>query len=188
MKLLKHFSIYGKANSYLLGPEAGGNAVVIDPSIMDIHMLNMIENNNFYVRHIFLTHRHPSHFAGLKTLLKVYNARIYSFHHKVGSFPSTALRHGDVITLENGISIEVIHIEGHSEDSLVFKIRDMVFTGDVITAGLMGDASSNNTAHILVEHIKNRLLSLDGDCKVFPGHGPPSILSSEKKVFLLNAH
>ena len=126
MRLLKHFSMYGKANSYIIGPENGGDAILIDPAIMDIHMLELIENNNYYIKYILITHTHPNHINALRTIKKIYEAEIYSFYSHVGGFESTSLVDNETITL-SGIEIKIRHIPGHSTDSLIYIIDSNVF-------------------------------------------------------------
>lgn len=186
MKLLKHFSMYGKANSYIIGPEGGGDAIIIDPAIMDIHMLDLIEKNNFYIKYILITHSHVHHFSALKTIKKIYDAEIYSFYSHIGDFETNSLVDGEKLTLSN-IDIEVIHVPGHSSDSLVYKIGSLLFVGDVITAGLLGKTESKFEEEILIDSIEEKLLTLEDHAIVMPGHGPPSILNTEKKMFNLYA-
>ena len=186
MKILKHFSMFGKANSYLIGPENGGEAILIDPAVMDIHMLDMIEKNNYYVKNILITHTHEHHYEAINTIKKIYEADIYSFYPHIGQHESIPLVNGDKITL-SGIEIEIIHIPGHSTDSLVYKIGSWLFVGDVITAGLLGSTESKFEEEMLKHKIESKLLTLDDNSIVFPGHGPPSILYTEKKMFNLYA-
>ncbi len=186
MKLLKHFSMFGKANSYIIGPEGGGDAIIIDPAIMDIHMLDLIEKNNFYIKYILVTHTHEHHYNALKTIKKIYDADIYSFYSHVGEFSSNSLVDGEKVTLSN-IDIEIFHIPGHSSDSLVYKIGSWLFVGDVITAGLLGKTETKFEEEILIDSIEEKLLTLEDHAIVLPGHGPPSILHTEKKMFNLYA-
>lgn len=186
MKILKHFSMYGKANSYIIGPDKGGDAILIDPAIMDIHMLDLIEKNNYYIKYIFVTHAHSHHFEALRTIKKIYDAKLFSFYSHIGDFESNSLVDGEKLTL-SGIEIEVIHIPGHSSDSLVYKIGSTIFVGDVITAGLLGRTESKFEEEILIDAIEEKLLVLEDHAIVFPGHGPPSILKTEKKMFNLYA-
>ncbi|QEN05788.1 MBL fold metallo-hydrolase [Thiospirochaeta perfilievii] len=186
MKLLKHFSMFGKANTYIVGPDNGGDAILIDPAIMDIHMLELIENNNFYVKHILITHAHKHHFAALKTIKKIYNAEIYSYYSHIGDFESNSLVDGEVLILSD-LEVKVLHVPGHSSDSLIYQIGNYLFVGDVITAGLLGKTDSKFEEEILIDSIETKLLTLDDHSLVFPGHGPPSILISEKKMFNLYA-
>ena len=76
MKFFSYFSVTGFSNSYIIGPDEGGNAILIDPGIFDVPLLNLIEDNKLYVKYILLTHSHESHISGLKTLLKVYDPKI----------------------------------------------------------------------------------------------------------------
>lgn len=186
MKLLKHFSMFGKANSYIVGAESGGDAILIDPAIMDIHMLNLIEDNNFYIKHILITHTHSHHLDGLRTLLKIYDAKLYSYYSNIGEFKSNSIVHGEKLEL-SGFEVDVLHIPGHSPDSLVFKINNFLFVGDVISSGLIGRTNSKLEEEILIDGIEEKLLVLEDHALVFPGHGPPSILETEKKMFNLYA-
>ena len=36
MKIYTHFSFLGFSNSYLVGPHGGGEAILIDPGVMDL--------------------------------------------------------------------------------------------------------------------------------------------------------
>lgn len=184
MKLLKHFSMFGKANSYIIGPDNGGDAILIDPAIMDIHMLNLIENNNYYIKHILITHAHANHTQALRTIKKIYDATIYSYHHKIGKFPSTKLLDNQRITL-SGIDVEVKNIPGHSTDSLIYIIDSKVFVGDVLSSGLLGSTSNKYEEELLIDGVESKILTLDDNILVLPGHGPPSIIGTEKKMFNL---
>jgi len=57
----------------------------------------------------------------------------------------------------------------------------MLFTGDVLTAGLVGSTASAYGAATQMNNLRSRLLSLPGDYIVLPGHGPPSTLEAERR-------
>jgi glyoxylase-like metal-dependent hydrolase (beta-lactamase superfamily II) len=63
----------------------------------------------------------------------------------------------------------------------VYLIDTMLFTGDVLTAGLVGSTASAYGAATQMNKLRSRLLSLPGDYLVFPGHGPPSTLEAERR-------
>jgi len=184
MKLLKHYSMFAKANSYIIGQELGGDAILVDPAIMDIHMLNLIEDNNFYIKHILITHNHEHHVEALKTILKIYEADVYSYYRLLETDNAKTLAGGEKITL-SGFNINVFHIPGHSTDSLVYKIGDFLFVGDVLSAGLCGRCDTKVEEEILLDGIESKLLTLEDNCIVLPGHGPPSLLETEKKMINL---
>ncbi|MFP4490955.1 MAG: MBL fold metallo-hydrolase, partial [Spirochaetaceae bacterium] len=125
MKLFFHFALIGFANTYLVGPDDGGDALLIDPGTMDAELLTLIEQNNYYIRHVLVTHAHSSHVKGITTLSKIYDARIYANAFNVESRNVTVLKDGDRITC-NGIEVEVLEVPGHSSDSLVYHIKGML--------------------------------------------------------------
>ena len=77
MKFFCHFGISTFSNAYLLGTEEGEGAVLIDPGVFDETLLNMIERNKLYVRHVLLTHDHQAHIGGVPTITKIYDTRLY---------------------------------------------------------------------------------------------------------------
>lgn len=183
MKVFTHFAVEGFSNSYLIGEEESGEAILIDPGIMDVHLLELIEKNNFYVKYVLATHSHENHIRGLKTLKKIYNADLYCHHTHLLDYKSNLVKDGDVLELA-GITIEAIQVLGHTSDSLVFRIGNMLFTGDILYAGKIGSTANAYAHGNLVQGIKERLLCFEHDF-VFPGHGPPSTIKAES---LYNDH
>ena len=76
---------------------------------------------------------------------------------------------------------EVISIPGHSLDSAIFKIEQLLFTGDVISAGLVGWTVSAYGSTTQMNALRSKILSLPGDFTILPGHGPPSSLEAERR-------
>jgi glyoxylase-like metal-dependent hydrolase (beta-lactamase superfamily II) len=185
MKLFFQYCSFGFSNCYTLGEEdAAGNrqnaAIIIDPGSMENVMLETIENNNFAVKAVLITHDHLNHVRGLRTLMRIYNAEIFSVNQNVMDHRTNMVKDGDRIGVP-GFMIEVISIPGHSSDSVVYKIGNMLFTGDVLTAGLVGRTASAYGNTTQMNKLRSRLLSLPGDYVVLPGHGPPSTLEAERR-------
>jgi len=180
MKLYFHFAVVGFANTYLIGPRDGGDAILIDPGIMDTELLNLIEGNHFYIRSILVTHHHNSHVKGIRTLKKIYDADIYAFSPFVLDFPTTPIKDGDHFTCASDMAVEVMEVPGHSSDSLVYHIGGMIFTGDVLAAGRVGTTKNSFSRAILLRSISEKLFHLPDSTLVLPGHGPPSTLKAEK--------
>ncbi len=179
MKLFFHFALVGFANTYLIGSDEGGDAILIDPGTMDTELLGLIEYNNYYVRDILVTHNHSSHVHGITTLRKIYEANIYASDTEVEGFPAHPLGDGDTISC-NGIDINAIEVQGHSADSLVYHVGDMIFTGDVLAAGRVGNTENSFSRALLLRSISEKLYDLPDRTLIFPGHGPPSTLRAEK--------
>jgi glyoxylase-like metal-dependent hydrolase (beta-lactamase superfamily II) len=181
MKLYFHYCSYGFSNCYVLGaaPDSA-DAIIIDPGTMDESVLKSIENNNFHLRAALITHAHITHVHGLRTLKRIYNAEIFAVNRVILDHKTTLVRDGDKIDI-GAFKVEVISIPGHSADSVVYRIGGLLFTGDVLTAGLVGETDSTYGATTQMGKLRSRLLSLPGDYTVLPGHGPPSSLEAERR-------
>ena len=179
MKIFSHFSLNDFSNTYLIGPENGGDAILIDPGHIDISLIERIEQNRYNVAHVLVTHRHDRHVAGLGTLRKIYNPKIYAGSPSLYDFPVRGLK--DSLFLDvSGIAVEAMQIPGHSIDSFVFKIGNALFTGDVLHAGRIGSTKGVLEKALLLKGIKKRILTLDERFVIFPGHGTLSTIKVEK--------
>jgi glyoxylase-like metal-dependent hydrolase (beta-lactamase superfamily II) len=182
VKLYYHYCPFGFCNCYLIGDNESGtnDAIIIDPGTMDKQILDCIERNNFKLRGVLITHDHHGHVRGLRTLKRIYDTEIYAVNRIVQEHKTRPVKDGDKINI--GIfQIEVISILGHSSDSVVYKIGTLLFTGDVLTAGLVGRTASVYGSTLQINNLRSRILSLPGDYTLLPGHGPPSSLEAERR-------
>jgi glyoxylase-like metal-dependent hydrolase (beta-lactamase superfamily II) len=185
MKLFFHYCSFGFSNCYILGTENAGNdrqntAILVDPGSIESVTLQTIENNNFDLKAVLITHEHLGHVRGLSTLKRIYNAEIFAVNQHIMDHRTNMVKDGDKIGIA-GFYVEVISIPGHSSDSVVYRIDNMLFTGDVLTAGLVGSTASAYGTKTQMNKLRSRLLSLPGDYIVLPGHGPPSTLDAERR-------
>jgi len=185
MKLFFQYCSYGFSNSYILGadnanPAQQNAAIIFDPGNMENDTLDTIENNNFDLKAVLLTHEHLGHVHGLRTLKKIYNAEVFAVNSSILDHKTVMVKDGDKLVI-GGFTVEVISIPGHSSDSVVYRIDNLLFTGDVLTAGLVGSTASAYGAATQMNKLRSRLLSLPGDYIVLPGHGPPSTLEAERR-------
>lgn len=178
MKVFFHYSLYGFSNVYIVGNESGGDALLVDPAEFTESLLNFIEANGYYVRTVLVTHNHIHHVRGLSTLLRIYNAEVFSSNAEVRDIPCTVLHDGDVIET-CGMNVEALSVPGHSSDSIVYKIDKLLFSGDTLEAGMIGHTLSRYGNALLRESIDRRILSQPEDCIILPGHGPPSTVGAE---------
>jgi len=182
MKIYQHYSIFGFANSYIVGNEDAGKALVVDPAELSPTMIEKIEQHHFDLSGILITHNHIHHINGLSTIMKIYSPTIYASNARLLGFQCRKVKDGDVF-MEAGYEIKAIAVPGHSQDSIVYvRGGRVLFTGDAHHAGLIGKTNSTFNANALIARIRQKLFSLPGNTVIFPGHGPPSTIATEKKA------
>jgi glyoxylase-like metal-dependent hydrolase (beta-lactamase superfamily II) len=158
----------------------GRDAIIIDPGCMDEALLDFVENNKYTLKGILITHNHANHVNGLRSLKRIYrDAAIYSANGLVMDYKTNVVRDGDIIDVGT-FRVNVISVPGHSIDSVVYLIEHLLFTGDVLSAGLIGRTDSSYGAMRQIAIIQNKLFTLPGNYIVLPGHGPPSTLNVER--------
>ncbi len=82
-----------------------------------------------------------------------------------------------------GLLLDLLHVPGHSPDSVCFKLRDrpVLVGGDVLFAGSIGRTDFPNGDHdLLLAGIRETLWPLPDDTQVLPGHGPATTIGREK--------
>ncbi len=184
MNLYNHFAAVGFSNTYLLASGDEGDALLVDPGKMDVPLLKLIEDNNYYIRDILITHSHCNHYGGVKTLLKLYDANVYSAVPDLNGTPSRILEEGNYSIC--GFDIEVIPVLGHTDDSLVYRVGEFYFTGDILSAGRTGTTPDDVTRDVLFLELEQKIFSRDSHGVLLPGHGPPSTIKAEKALFASN--
>ncbi|MCL1927298.1 MAG: MBL fold metallo-hydrolase [Treponema sp.] len=185
MKIFMQYCSYGFSNCYVLGTDiedadSPRDAVLVDPGSMEIPLLDFIESNEYQLRGILITHDHVNHVHGLRTLKRIYDEKIFAVNPAVQGHKTRVIRDGDTLKL-GAITVSVITIPGHSSDSAIFRINKTLFTGDTITAGLLGTTISSYGKTKQMDELRSKILSLPGNYVVLPGHGPPSTLDSERQ-------
>jgi glyoxylase-like metal-dependent hydrolase (beta-lactamase superfamily II) len=182
MKLFFHYCSYGFSNCYVLGsdpPEERG-ALIVDPAVMDEQILDFVEKNDYPLLGVLVTHDHIKHVRGLRTLKRIYETEVFAINPRINEHRTTRVRDGDHISI-GPFRVEVIATPGHSSDSAVFRIDRLLFTGDSLSAGLVGRTVSAYGAAVQMTALRSKILSLPGDFTVLPAHGPPSTLEAERR-------
>ncbi|WP_022872244.1 MBL fold metallo-hydrolase [Nesterenkonia alba] len=96
------------------------------------------------------------------------------------------LHHGDTVSYD-GVSLDVIHLRGHTPGSVafVYPVEDgptHIFTGDSLFPGGVGKTWSRQDFTQLIDDVENRLFAVyDDDTVIHPGHGAPTTLGAERE-------
>lgn len=100
--------------------------------------------------------------------------------------PDRYLAEGDCVAVGEA-SLEVLHTPGHSPGHIALLYRredqpDALFAGDVLFAGSIGRTDlPGGDQRVLLQSIRDKLLSLSDETIVYSGHGPATAIGSERR-------
>lgn len=183
MKIYFHLSIEGFSNCYVVTNPLTHEALIIDPGNITKEIIRQIEDDRYNLVAILITHNHSSHTRGVNTLLRIYSPKVYAADYEVAGSETTVLK-GDGMIKIAGLDVNYMSVPGHTSDSMVFKIGRVIFSGDAITAGMLGETSNNYADRTLKNNVEKKIFSQNNDVVLMPGHGPPSSVGAEKQFNL----
>lgn len=194
-----------QVNTYLLINE-NNEGILIDganyENSEDETLSQYIESNNIKIKRHLLTHAHVDHILGSYFIEKKWGvlpethsdslyflesaeefASVFGLGIKKASQP--VVMHKDDDTIPFGDSeIKVLHTPGHANGSLCYFLpkETILFSGDVLFAGSVGRTDlPTGSMDTLIKSIREKLLILPEETEVFPGHGPSTTISIEKR-------
>ena len=183
----------------------GKRCVVVDPGFCSPvernEFFGYLEEHGLTPEAILTTHFHVDHIWGAKELQDRYGIPMYIGNEspkmvkifekmavRLGikvpdiSFKATYVSDGDVISAA-GMEFKVIATPGHSPEGVCYleeKERTM-FTGDTLFAGTIGRSDLEGGEYDdLIRSIMEKLIWLDPDITIYPGHGPSSTIGVER--------
>ncbi len=190
-----------QVNCYILGCEESREGVVIDAGGSVDKVLARITKLGLKIKYLIDTHGHFDHVGGNRAFLEATGARLLihkndvfllsnaveagrSFGVVVENSPEPDDFLADGMVIEFGQqSLQVMHTPGHSPGGCCFYSRDAnaVFTGDTLFNGSVGRTDfPGGSMEALLKSIRDRLMALPEDAKVYPGHGPSSTIAIER--------
>jgi len=196
-----------QCNCSILGDEETRQAIVIDPGDEVERILTVLNTHNLRARYILNTHAHFDHVGNCCELKEATGAEIW-LHKADLPIYETAPRQAELFAMygvnpirmaavdlfprdADGVSVgkiaaQLIHTPGHTPGSLSIHVpggtKDTLFAGDTLFNGSIGrtDLPGGDFDQIL-RSIKERLLTLDDDTEVWPGHGPKTTIGRERR-------
>lgn len=183
MKIYFHLNLGGFSNCYLVVNEESNEAIIIDPGKITDDIISQLEDNHLKLSAVLITHNHGSHVDGLRTLRKIYSPKIYAADWEVAGDNTTVIS-GDGKVRIAKMTVKYMTIPGHTADSVVYGIGNVLFTGDVLSAGEIGSTNSSYSEFILKSNIEQKIFSQQEGTILMPGHGPPTTLGAVKEFNL----
>jgi hydroxyacylglutathione hydrolase len=199
-------------NCYVLAQKAGADAIVVDPGQRAMGQLRKIlDENRLTPAAVLLTHGHIDHIWSAQKVADTYGCPAYihpddrlmltdpikGFGPRLGQIAFGALfrepkqvveldRDGDKIDLGDTV-VTVDHTPGHTRGSVVFRVAgdgsEIAFTGDTLFRQSVGRTDlPGGSGRDLLASIVTKLLVLDDDTVVLPGHGEKSTIGFERRA------
>ena len=167
--------------------ESNNEVAIIDPLREAVIYISKAKASNSKIKYIFETHIHADFISGHLNLAKKSGAEIVYG-------PKTETNIENIIAKDyqefkiGDITVVAIHTPGHTVESTTYLLKDSsgkdhaIFTGDTLFLGDVGrpDLSQNSVmsnrdlASMLFDSLRNKIMTLNDDVIIYPGHGEGS--------------
>lgn len=185
--------------SYLIGCQATGEAIVIDPNRDVEQYVNFAEEEGLRITHVSETHIHADFVSGARELASTTGAQLYLSDEGDADWKYGFAKEAGARLITDGaefivgnLKFQVIHTPGHTPEHVSFLVTDTpatdrpigIFTGDFVFVGDVGRpdllekaAKVMNTmeagARTLFRSLQ-RFKQLPDHLQIWPGHGAGS--------------
>ena len=187
-------------NCYILHEEGHDEAVVIDPGGSEEAVWMHISAEGLALKAILNTHAHADHIGAVDFLREKTGAKFYiheadapmllDARKNLSAFmgmpivtkPADVLLKGGEVLDICQMKFTVLHTPGHSPGGVCYLMEDRVFSGDTLFAESVGRTDfPGSSAKDLMTSVREKLLVLPDEIKVYCGHGPETTIGHERK-------
>jgi len=193
-------------NTYLAWCDETNECAVIDPGCSNESENNelkiFIEENNLTVKYLLNTHCHIDHVLGNKFVLDLYNpeylvpekdkillehfdrqTEMIKMEVENPPIPEKFINENTEIKIGNLIP-QFLFTPGHTQGEvcIYFKNEKVCITGDVLFQRSIGRSDLwGGDYETLLKSIETKLMTLEDDVIIYPGHGNNSTIGEERK-------
>ncbi len=187
-----------EVNCYILGCEETRDVFIVDPGDDLSAIQDTITDLKVTPRGIINTHGHIDHAGGVAELMKHLNLPFYIHRDEMPVLQALDTQSNQFGLFFSGIpeptgfldddqmleigekQIRVIHTPGHSPGGICLLCEDCLISGDTLFSGSIGRSDlPGGNGYLLIDMIKTKLLILQKNTRVYPGHGPSSTIERE---------
>lgn len=182
-----------QTNCYLAIDEQSNKAAIIDPGAQANYLIKEIEALGIEIDVILLTHCHFDHNGAVIELKDKYKVDVYLNKAEeeymnidttgvFGKLPKFYKYLNEEQEIKVGkLTFKTIFTPGHTKGGTCFLAEDNVFTGDTLFNGSIGRTDFlGGSYNELINSIETKLMPLDNNVNVYPGHGPKSTIIYER--------
>jgi len=188
-------------NCTVLGDEASGEAMVVDPGDNIPQILARLAEHRLTLQQIVVTHGHIDHVGGALQLKRATGAPILLNQNDLPLLkmmemqaawlgiatpevapPDESAEEGLLVGLA-AHPARVLHTPGHTQGSicLYFEPDRLLLAGDTLFAGSIGRTDlPGGDARQILRSLHDRLLALPDAIRVIPGHGHETTIGEER--------
>jgi len=168
--------VVGKLDSNTFVIEKGATVIIIDAGASVEKVKTAL--NGKKPQGIFLTHEHYDHTWCLEDYKKEFDCKVYNQHSPQLDFKPKGANFED---LDLGdFKIQILYCPGHSKNSVVYKIDNLLFTGDVLFGNTIGRTDLMKDGDRLMQQTLKKLLDVKFDL-AYHGHYESSIHQEQQK-------
>lgn len=188
---------------YVIWDEGKKGSAVVDPGMVSdcekARLFAFLEEKALKPDKILLTHGHFDHVYGVASLVERFGSEVfmhpadkervkemnvliqYMDLNSPEPFEFIPVHEKDHVNIGD-ISLEVMEIPGHTEGSVAWIDRKdkVLFSGDTLMRGSIGRTDlPGGDYDSIIKSLMDKLMGLDGDFDVLPGHGPETSIGYE---------
>lgn len=187
-----------ETNCYLLWREGRTDALVVDPGDEGEKIAAFLREKGCSAGAVLLTHGHFDHTGGLSAFLGV-PVYLHPEDRPMLEDPElsaafltgdTRPRPGEALPVSDGetlslcgFSVQVLSTPGHTKGSVCYLVDgEVLFSGDTLFQAGCGRTDLPGGSFSELRQSLRKLLSMEKDVPVYPGHGGATTLFRERRL------